>query len=124
MDPAGSDRRESGSGSVSCEAAVLGLVSTRNPGRMPGGPPWLTAGEIRQGTQMPTSTITRAPSEESQFRCRNDQNENQERTIHARRRTDYEARGPDPGIACSQRDRAQNPVNTTRTCNKLPDVYV
>ncbi|MDH3426470.1 MAG: hypothetical protein OEM22_07355, partial [Acidimicrobiia bacterium] len=27
-------------------------------------------------------------------------------------------------IAGPQRDRAQNPVNTTRTCNKLPDVYM
>ena len=41
---------------------------------------------------------------------------------HATPTTDHETRRPDPGIARSQRDRAQNPVNTTRTCNKLQSV--
>lgn len=43
---------------------------------------------------------------------------------HAKPTTDHETRRPDPGIARSQRDRAQNPVNTTRTCNKLLGVYM
>jgi hypothetical protein len=123
MDPAGPDRRESGSGSLGCEAAVLGRVSTRNPYWPLGGPPLLTAGEpgYRLGCRL--KTIARARWEESQF-ARNHQNRKPRKgPSDAGRRTDYETRGSGPGIACPQRDRAQNPVNTTRTCNKLPDVY-
>ena len=76
------------------------------------------------GARMATSTITRAHSKGHQFVTETTRTETKERTIHAGRRTDHETRRPNQGIACQQRDRAQNPVNTTRTCNKLPDVYM
>ena len=103
---------------------MLGLVSTRNPYRLPGGPPLLTAGEIRQrlecrpqgshGHQRSNTNSLQKPPEPKPRKG----------PSHARCRTDHETKEPDPGIACPQRDRAQNPVNTTRTCNKLPHVYM
>jgi len=74
---------------------------------------------IRQWTRMATSTIRRALWEKATSLQKPPEPKPRERPSRARRRTDRETRGPDPGIACSQRDRAQNPVNTTRTCNKL-----
>ena len=102
---------------------AVGLVSTRNPYRPVGGPPLHTAGAPRRWTRMATSTSTRALSEESQFARNHSEPKPRKGLSHAKRRTDHETRGPDGGIACSQRDRAQNPVNTTRTCNKLRPVY-
>jgi len=69
-------------------------------------------------------TITWALWEEHQFRCRKSaEPKPRKEPSYATPTTDHETRRPGPGIARSQRDRAQNPVNTTRTCNKLRQVY-
>ena len=120
MDPAGSDHQESGSRSLSCEEAVLALVSTRNLYRLPGGPPGLTAGD--PGNRLECRP-RRALSEESQFAAKTTRTKTKERTIPCNTYDRPGDKRTPPGIASPQRDRAQNPVNTTRTCNKLPPVY-
>jgi hypothetical protein len=98
------------------------LVSARTPCRMPGGPSLayrrrIPAIDADADLDDQTGTFGGIP-----LRCENHQNQNQGKD-HPVQDAGLTMRQEDPPPAsCSQRDRAQNPVNTTRTCNKLPPV--
>jgi hypothetical protein len=75
MDPAGSDRPGSGSGSLGCRGGCAGKHTEPVPAV------WGTAAAHRrrtwQSTRMSTSTITRTPLEESQFAAQTTRTKNQ-----------------------------------------------
>ena len=91
-----------------------------SPGRSPKAYQAMNSGISTRGTRSPSRGNTRVLHEED------DRTQTQAKgPSDAPSTTDHEARAPDStDFADSQRDRAQNPFNTTRTCNKLPDVYM
>lgn len=120
MHPAGSDRKESSWGAWDARSARSGAGKHTEPVPAARGTAMAHRDRIRQSTRMATSTGTLGGIP---IRQEPTGPKPRKGPSHARRTTDYETRRPDPGIARPQRDRAENPVNTTRTCNKLPSVY-
>ncbi len=100
------------------EAAVLGLVSTRNPYR----PAVLAAGGPGNGLEWRPRRAHGHSGRNPNSQHKPPEPKPRKGLSRARSRTDNATRRPNPGIACPQHDRAQNPVNTTRTCNKLRPV--